>query len=314
MSHFIICLTIDIDPDGLSGVVTDRNSSSFASFEKLNSFPEIISDKLKRQAPVTWFVRIDDQVKYFFGSRLHLVETYRAFWDKTRAMKHEIAWHPHIYQQSGGEFVIPQDAAFACDQVSSVHEEISGYQLELKSFRNGEGWQRNETIELVEQLGYTVDSTAIPGIMKPAPHLLNWKDTPNHPYYPSVDNYRVNASERKLLEIPMNTWIVKAPYDKEPRLRYMNPCIHANIFEESLLSSSLFEGDETVKVLTFISHPDELVEQSTPDQLYMRTTENYIRNVERLTEEISRKNGTFEFCTLQKAAAIWKSNRTVNGN
>ena len=312
MSHHIFCLTIDIDPDGLSGKEINRDASSFKSFESLSSFSQIINDELKMEIPLTWFIRIDDQMNFFFGNRFYLVEQYNIFFGKAIKERHELAWHPHIYEKSENEFIIPTSVEFCIDQLSSVHEEIKTNRLAFVSFRNGEGWHTNETMQFVEQLGFSVDSTAIPGVKKPTPHLLNWKETFNHPYFPSKENYQLAGVEAGLLEMPMNTWFVKAPYDVQTKLRYMNPAVRSKIFEESIKANQTSLAAEEINIHTLISHPDEIASQSFSDNLYGCTIDNYIDNIRLLINNAVKKNDTFEFLTMQQAALAWrKSNHSI---
>ena len=69
----------------------------------LSSFSQMINDELKMEIPFTWFIRIDDQIKYFFGDRFYLVDKVpRQFLGKASLMqRHELAWHPHIYEEKG---------------------------------------------------------------------------------------------------------------------------------------------------------------------------------------------------------------------
>lgn len=306
MSHHIFCITIDIDPDGLSGKDTHRNASSFKSFDALDSFSQVVNNELKIEVPVTWFVRIDEQMKDFFGSRFYLVEQYKSFWEKCLKAKHELAWHPHIYQKKGNEFVIPGDIDFCLDQLTSLHEEIRTYPLPLQTFRNGEGWHTNETMQLIGKLGFSVDSTAIPGIKKSKPHFMNWEQAFNGSYFPSTENYQLPGADAGLLEMPMNTWLVKAPYDEQPKRRYMNPAIHSKIFATAVEANEWPAASEDLKVFTFISHPDEIVMKPASDNLYGRTIENYISNIRLIMDKVTKQNGSFEFLTMQQAALKWR--------
>ncbi|MEO6669102.1 MAG: hypothetical protein ABIN36_06480 [Ferruginibacter sp.] len=306
MSHYVFCITIDIDPDGLSGKDTNRNASSFKSFEALDSFSPIINEELKMEIPVTWFIRIDDQVKFFFGNRFYLFEEYKSFWERSLKTNHELAWHPHVYEQKGNEFVIPTSIDFCIDQISSLHNEIQTYSLDLRSFRNGEGWHTNETIQLIGRLGFAVDSTALPGMKRSGSHRMNWEQAVNSPYFPSRENYQLPGEDAGLLEMPMNTWWVRAPYDEQPKRRYMNPAIHSKIFAETLEANPLTASQGNLNIITLISHPDEIVGQPAPDNLYGRTIENFIVNIRLLIDEVTKQNGSFEFLTMQQAAIKWR--------
>ena len=112
--------------------------------------------------------------------------------------------------------------------------EHSANQCSCNFFRHGEGWHTPETYATVERLGFLCDSTAIPGRVGAAGHPMNWESAPNRPYFPSSDDLRKAGPERALLELPMNTWLVEAPYDATPRIRYINPAVHPKLFANAL--------------------------------------------------------------------------------
>ena len=72
MSHHLLALTIDVDPDGLSGETTNRQTLTWDSLHKLPWFTGELPDALT-PIPVTWFVRADGSVL-----PLHLYD-----WDAT---------------------------------------------------------------------------------------------------------------------------------------------------------------------------------------------------------------------------------------
>jgi hypothetical protein len=308
MKHYLICVTIDIDPDGLSGQLVNRSSSSFSGFEKLDTFSDFLNDELEREAPLTWFIRIDSQIGEFFGDRLYLIKKYKRFFERAIEKKHELAWHPHLYVKKDRAYELPGTDEEACDLLNANFTQIKKAGLEFSSFRNGEGWHTNATMQLVRELGFSVDSTALPGISKSPPHLLNWAGLDGTPYFPLAEDYKKEGGEQDLLEIPMNTWLVKAPYDIEPKVRYMNPAVHEDIFKHALEQNTrlLEGGKKDLKVITFITHPDELTERPEKDALYSFNKVSFANNIKSFLDFITRNGATFEFCTLQNAGLIWK--------
>ena len=112
--------------------------------------------------------------------------------------------------------------------------------------------------------------------------------------------------ETGLLEMPMSTWLVRAPYDVQTKLRYMNPAVHSKIFEEAIKANQTSLSAEQINILTLISHPGEIASQSFSDNLYGCTTGNYIDNIRLLMNNALKKDDTFEFLTMQQGALAWR--------
>ncbi len=62
---------------------------------------------------------------------------------------------------------------------------------------------------------------------------MDWKNAPNHPYFIKSNDLSATQEFSGIIEFPMNTWKVKASYDVQPKLRYMNPAIHHELFKNS---------------------------------------------------------------------------------
>ncbi len=92
----------------------------------------------------------------------------------------------------------------------------------------------NECMQTLETLGFQADSSAIP---RPnyswERNLKDWKTTPQEPYYPSVDDYRIpdtNKRSLKILEIPMSMTRISLPGDTVKMLRYIDPAYDSDLF------------------------------------------------------------------------------------
>ena len=311
MSKHYICLTIDCDPDNLSGKSIDRNTLGWNGLEYLYSLPEILLENFSDFIPVTWFIRIDEQIKNELGNELYLFEKYTSFWEKTEKYKHEIAWHPHLYKKnSGGIYEIPTTQSEILDQLDRTWEQILDASLSFKAFRNGEGWLNEPLLERIKDWNFEVDSTALPGLFREDGHTMNWKEAPNEPYYPCNNDISKPCSQNNIVEFPMNTWIVKAPYDKNARLRYMNPAIHTPIFKSSLIGWSENLKNTPKQPFYFwvlILHPDELLPRNTSDLLYSWSISGLINNLKALNTTINQLGHTVEYLTLTDAAYTWKA-------
>ena len=307
MSKHLLCLTIDTDPDGLSGIVTNRQTLKWSGLEHLQNLPETLGN-----IPISWFVRADGQLESILGSATYLLERYASLWTTVRSAGHELAWHPHLYRQ-----LKPEDEATLIAHPNEASEELDRLWgtvrtvLPATSFRNGEGWHSPETYATIERLGFRCDSTAIPGRKGAAGHPMNWEGVPNQPYFPSPTDMRKAGRERSLLELPMNTWMVKALHDTAPRLRYINPAVHSKIFANALRNweNTRTFSPSTLHIWVMIFHPDEVSPAQGEDGLYSRSTSDLSANLACFLENLQRAGQEVEWVTVAQAADRWRQHQ-----
>lgn len=307
MTKHLLCLTIDTDPDGLSGKVTNRQTLRWEGLEHLQKLPAILGN-----IPITWFVRADGQLESILGSATYLLEKYAAFWTSACHAGHEVAWHPHLYRQSK-----PEDVATLITGPSEAREELERLWamtrtfLPATSFRHGEGWHSPETYATVERLGFRCDSTAIPGRKGATGHPMNWDNAPNQPYFPSATDLRNRGQERSLLELPMNTWIVRAPHDAAPQIRYINPAVHSKIFANALRNweNTRNFSPTTLNIWVMIFHPDEVLPAQGEDGLYSRSASELSVNLALFQESLKCAGQEFEWVTVAQAGERWRQHQ-----
>jgi hypothetical protein len=309
MKH-LLCLTVDTDPDGLSGKVTNRQTLQWEGLERLQRLPDELAGfpELGR-VPTTWFVRADGQLESILGSATYLLETYEHFWTQVRTAGDELGWHPHLYRQAR-----PEDAALLISDPLQAQDEIERLWSKLRAtfhstaFRNGEGWHTPETYATVERLGFRCDSTAIPGRIGGPGHPMNWTGAPNQPYFPDSCDLGKSGPERSLLELPMNTWHLQAPHDDAPRVRYMNPAVHPHLFANALENwenaGNVPPADLYIWVMIF--HPDEVLATQAGDALYSHSTQALCTNLVSMAESLRRMGYDVEWVTVSDAAQRWR--------
>ena len=310
MRKHLLCLTIDTDPDGLSGQLTNRRTLRWDGLERLQALPGQLARIGK--IPLTWFVRADGQLESILGDSAFLLARYERFWNIVKAAGHELGWHPHLYRQATGG----AEATLISDPLQA-REELERLWAGLKSdfhptaFRNGEGWHTVETYSAVENMGFRCDSTAIPGRCGPVGHPMNWTGAPNLPYFPASTNLCESGLARPMLELPMNTWRLQAPHDASPKLRYMNPAVHPHLFANALKywEKQCHASAAKVFVWVMIFHPDEVMESAEEDGLYARSTRALIQNLVCLEENVCRLGDVCEWVTISQAAELWRQSR-----
>jgi hypothetical protein len=310
VTRHLLCLTVDTDPDGLSGKVTDRQTLKWEGLHHLQRLPEELANKEQLECvPITWFVRADGQLESILGRASYLLEIYDRFWADVRACGHELGWHPHLYRQKNAddEALLISDPHEARDELERLWQVLQ-LTFHATAFRNGEGWHTPETYSTVEKLGFRCDSTAIPGQTGRSGHPMNWQGAPNQPYFPSSDDLRKSGPERFMLELPMNTWGLQAPHDDVPRIRYVNPAVHPHLFANALKNwenaSKVSPSDLHVWVMIF--HPDEVLATRGEDALYSRSIQALCANLISIADSIRRLGHEVEWATVTAAAERWR--------
>jgi hypothetical protein len=303
----LLCLTIDTDPDSLTGKVIDRQRLEWRGLEQIDDLLESLGPLRNRwgAVPITWFIRADGQLRDVLGSSFYLLERFESLWARVTAAGDELGWHPHLYRQTRSkEAVLITDPSEAVDEIKRLWDDLSSRSFRAVSFRNGEGWHYPCTVATVEEIGFSWDSTAVPGRRGNAEHPMDWTGTPNHPYFPDPIDIRQPGNTRSLLEIPMNTWRLKAAYDPEPRLRYINPAVHEELFKAALSTLEL-NAATGLQLWTFILHPGEILNGGVADQLYPRLAATVCRNLGTFAESLAAMGHSVEFMTLSQAGGEW---------
>ncbi len=304
MAKHLLCLTIDTDPDGLNTHDPDRRDLRWDGLHfAMQHFPGALAG-----IPLTWYVRADGQLEDAYGSVRYLLEKHADFWRAALQRGDEFGWHPHLYTMPQGDEqpTIITDPAQAVQELERIWKALHGAEWPLLTFRMGEAWQTPQTLDLLEKLGFLVDSTAIPGRDDSANgHPRNWSGTPNQPYYPAPDDVKVAGATRQLLEVPMNSWYFQASYDRQPKLRYMNPCIHADLWEQALERWQETLPGEALSVWVLILHPAEAMLQE-PDLLYAHSLETMIANLRTLETRLQAAGDIVEWTTVYRAAQQWR--------
>lgn len=246
-----IYLTVDVDnTDYFSNSRVDELELFFNKLKNvLTIFPGIKS---------TWFLRIDDHTMEFFGKPDYVFEKHKDKIDWLLTNGHQIGWHHHAYKFENNKWIQELDNA----QIQSAIKRNGEIALEygLKICRMGWSYHTNETMKLVDEMGFIIDSSAVPRpLYSWELSKKNWNITPQHPYHPSLNDYRIEGNPHlKILEVPISTTKLSSSTDTEKDvMRYINPAYHSNKFEEAV-------ENYKHQNLVLIFHPYELV--SNPER------------------------------------------------
>jgi hypothetical protein len=302
-----LLFTIDVDNDGVED--DERTTLTWKSIEIIPRIKELFESL---NLCLTWFIRADNQLKEVYGSSAYLLQKHHQLWARLQATGDELGWHPHLYGYcaSSKKYVADTDQESCARKLEETRSELLGHGFAHSSVRLGEGFHGNTTMRTLAELGLKVDSTAIPGrVRNDESRSFDWGPTPNKPYYPSAGDYRVPATDDslKILEVPMTTMPIKASYDRDFLIRYINPAYHHENFKAGLDRSfdSLFPPGESESFVTLILHSDEVSAQGRAHPLYSFSLETVRKNIAYLLEKLEAKGLKHRSLRLQDVPGRW---------
>jgi len=222
----IVCIDAEPDPR----LVSRERSEPWLGYEKTFEFFSRMRPRLASLtgAPVrfSWFFRMDPQVAECYGSPAWAVTRYAEYLEDLRKNEDEIGLHTHAWRWDGGRktWVIDhgdQSWVNHCVEMSfQAFRSAVGH--DCRSFRFGDSWMNDETLELVERLGARFDLTPEPGRGGRPILRKNQKNVelttgvrPDHrrapftPYQPSKSDYR-----RPAISPRTGIWIIPLSMQK----------------------------------------------------------------------------------------------------
>lgn len=117
----------------------------------------------------------------------------------------EIATHVH-FRKKNGDFY--SEYEFQKTLIENATDSLRAKGFDVVSFRGGDHFFNNDTLKVLEQLDYEIDSSVMQGFSRSIgdfviDHKVRNKQIPlNIPYFPSHDDYMI-AGTSNILEIPV---------------------------------------------------------------------------------------------------------------
>ena len=289
------CLNLILTFDVCSNFDGIEDAASLIS-EELRGIEDSFGEEIK----FTWFIRADNQLKTIYGNAGYLLERYNTLWNDLKNVGDEIGWHPHIYCLDAGKWKLETRDDYLEKKLIESYETITRY-FNVTSARVGEGFQSNRSIQVLDRLGIKVDSTALPNRKrKDNERFFDWIGTPEHPYYPSKNDYRTpGADELNILEVPMSTIRMKTSYDVTPLNRYVNLS-----FYNSLMKDGIKELVKNKDIIVTITHPYEVLPYSKKHSLISFNINEAKKNLLNIIKECKEINRAYKFITMSEVPNI----------
>jgi hypothetical protein len=219
MKKIPIVICIDVEPD--LRAIDPNVAADWIGFEKTFEFFGALRPRLEAvtgsAAHFSWFVRMDPQIAHTYRDPAWPIGRYRRIFDHVAARGDEIGLHTHSWRWDEGfagwiSDMGNQEWVDYCIRMSFAAFE-QALNRPCQSFRFGDHWMNNATLELVERLGACFDLTAEPGQMSlfiTEPYTGSPPDyslVPREPYRPSKLNFAEcsDSRSRGLWEVPLST-------------------------------------------------------------------------------------------------------------
>jgi len=289
---FTLYVTFDLD----FANYFEENWQLIDEFSILKRYMSLILEKNIR---ITWFIRMDRKVEVDFGSPDHLISQFIKDFREFIKYNHTIGWHPHIYKFIQNKWVQNTDEEEVLEELDYLLPFAKKYNLKI--VRMGWGYMTNKVMKFLNDNGFIVDSTAIP---RPKYRwevtIKDWSITPNMFYHPSLTDYRIpgdnNHNSYKILEVPISTMPIRAPYDTDTVIRYCNLSYYNKYIQKPLQ-----EWIQKHNHLVTITHPYELDHRFySGNQLISFNFSEFLRNLELVKELVEKAGKVFQMSTLEE--------------
>ena len=173
MKKIPVIICIDVEPD--LRAIDPNAESDWVGFEKTLEFFRELRPRLEQvtgsPAHFSWFVRMDPQIAHTYGFPAWPVTRYRRLFDYIAESGDEIGLHVHAWRWDtcSNRWIADMGDQEWVEQCIRMSFEAFEQSLarSCRSFRFGDHWINDATLDLVEELGAWFDLTTEPGLKRP---------------------------------------------------------------------------------------------------------------------------------------------------
>jgi hypothetical protein len=225
MGTIPVLICIDVEPDDrIPDPLKKRDWEGFeASLDVFSRLRKRLGARLRSPVRFSWFLKMDPQVATAYGSAAWVAERYANALRQLRACGDHVALHVHPWRSDSvsrawiADFG-NQDWVNQCVRtgIEAFHASVG---QPCRSFRFGDGWMNDATVQLLETMGVQFDLTVEMGQLKgglPEPYtgvLPDYTAAPPHPYQPSTADFRKirPGDQREIWLIPISGGSIYSP-------------------------------------------------------------------------------------------------------
>lgn len=294
-------------------------------------------------------IRADEQVEASHGEPAWVLRTFHEALQTSEEDGHEVAWHPHLWRwnESMACWIQEQDDRnWIWDRLHTWYKAFEeGWGQAPQSVHGGWMFQNDISMQALDDLGITVEYSAIPGIQIPGRETrdgsrfcgaCDWSDSPARAYYPTRHDYRIGPGQQDssisygILELPTFTWdsflirLLRGVSNMirlrgQHRWRTLIDDSFGKVFINAASSPVLFRGAfraflhryKSFPIFVTYFHSDELLsEQCTSYRRYLYNDQHLLSNIQFMIKAARRAGLTLEFIRAQDAVKYVGLKRT----
>lgn len=291
MDEIKIFITFDLDPDF-------NNSKSLNNIDRWKGLKKgslIIIKELKKifnfYIPISWFVRVDDEIKNEFGSYLGIIKKNEKIFERLHKFCGKFYLHPHLYYFNIKDKIWKQelDNKKNLNQIKNILKSVKNTKyFKKKIIRIGGHYFSRQILDLLIKKKFKIDSTSLPGrkgfIAKP----FNWKNGKRNLHYLKLKN-----KNGMILEAPPTMFEIKADYDKKPLMRYLD-LTFKNLLMKKYIKNIKFDS----RYILTLSHPSQII-LTGKHGLLGYGIKNYLKNLKLLVQRIKEMGLKYKFYHIE---------------
>lgn len=234
-----ILLCIDVEPDAF--FIDHDRAEPWRGFEAAAGWAGAVRAGLPAdagRARFTWVLRMDHQIAEVYGRADWVAQHYRPVWDTLHAAGDDVGLHAHAYRwdAADGAWIVDHGNQPWVEQCldMSFTAFSQAFDRPCTTFRFGDRWMNDATIDWLRRHGARVDLTVEPGHPAlPSYHpderftgaLPDYTRAPAHPYRPAARDFLREdpAAGKAFWIVPMTTAAVRAQWIRRVYYRLRAP-------------------------------------------------------------------------------------------
>lgn len=298
MKEIKIIITFDIDPDS-------NNSNRAGRWNGLKKGCLLITKQLKKyfknDIPISWFVRVDDEIKNEFGSYLGLINKNKKLFKKLESFNGKFYPHPHLYFFDKKKKTWKQelDEKKNLIQIKNILRSLKNSKFfKQKIIRFGGHYFSNKILELLIQKRFQIDSTSLPCRTGTPSKPFDWKNCEKNLHF-----LKSKKKKGRILEAPPSMFKIKADYDNKPFLRYLDLTFKNKLIKKYIKNVNFNNG----YILT-LSHPAQVILKKKHGLLGFGVN-NYLKNIKQIVQRIEKKGLKYRFYHIEDLLNLQNLNK-----
>ena len=255
-----VLLGCDVDPVLPSRLRQRPEIDIWRCLDNVSDFIRACRGQLPR---ITWLIRADDSVRFASGHFASGYLTRRELWHSLHDDGHELGWHMHLssFDRRQDCFGFDPDPPWLSDAFHGLSQFFN-----IRATRTGWDYASNVLFRRFEDLGVTVDFSALPGNVNwqyagSDKLRVDWLRCPSQCYHPSVDDYQ-RPGWMNLLQIPITQFANSARgIAKRMAWRVKNGCFAlAGLANKTRLMTQAWPALPAAggPIWSFYFHPEDL--------------------------------------------------------